>query len=142
MPAQTITAATAAYASNAPVYGGLVIHLYRPGATPTDLGQAILESASPSESSVKGERTNELGGENGWWLVDGPVEGSATIQVKDASSPTIHTGDYFDAGIRHDATGASTTERFVIFNPGITVDQGGARKMTCSIKLDRFATLS
>ena len=135
----TITANSAAYTSGTPVYGGLIVRLHRGS---TDLGQAILESANPEESTVKGSVQDELGAENKWWLVTGPVEGSATIQVSGPTAPTLVSGDYFDAAIRVDVTGSGKTERWVIYNPGISKSQAGDTKQPCSIKLDKNYTVT
>jgi hypothetical protein len=126
-------------------HGAIFVDIYRPndpenpnnGAT--KLGTYRLESLSPKRSSTMSKRPDVDGGPNGWYIVDGDVEGSAVIQRNVAATPTVENGDYFDAGVRINADGSTANERFVIYSPDRTVDMG-YRKMSVSVIVDQFAT--
>src|ERR1700759_1601717 len=71
----------------------------------TKLGTYRVENCGPKESATLTRRPDIDGGKNGWFLVAGDTEGSATIQRNVQTTPTVQTGDYFDAALRIDATG-------------------------------------
>jgi hypothetical protein len=77
-------------------------------------------------------------GKNGWWLITGDREGSTVIQRSVATTPSLLTGDYFEAALRVDAAGAPVTERFVIYNPSETFDPS-YRKVSASCIVDAAA---
>jgi len=125
--------------------GGIYVDIYRPSDPQNPngggekLGTYLLESCTPKTGGGLTKRPDIDGGPNGWFIIDGDVEGSATIQRNVAVTPTLENGDYFDAGIRISATGAVLDERFVIHQPDRPVD-AGYRKMSVSVIVDQYAT--
>lgn len=132
-----------AYVSGSVPFGGLTVNIYRlsdPDSNSSGvlLGAYKVESATPNITATLNKRPDIDGGKNGWWLINGDTEGSAVIQRATAATPSILTGDYFEAGIRRDASGNAVTERFVIYNPSEPQD-ASYRKVSCSIIVDTEA---
>lgn len=129
-----------AYRSKGVPYGGLFVTVYRL-ADPDDngsgvsLGTYLLESCTPQDSATLNKRPGTDGGKNGWWLVNGDVEGQAVFQRNLETSPSLKNGDYFDAGIRVGDDGVAVEERFVIHTPSHQVDSG-YRKQSVSVIVD------
>jgi hypothetical protein len=125
--------------------GGIFVDIFRPTdpESPNDgstkLGTYRVESCVPKTTSTLTKRPDIDGGKNGWFIVDGDVEGNAVIQRNVKTTPTLESGDYFDAGIRIDANGGTVNERFVIHGPDRPVD-AGYRKMSVSVIVDDAAT--
>lgn len=144
-----------AYVSNAVPFGGLFVQIFRlsdpadpnsgvalASGSSTPAAQANkyrVESLSPSQNMVGGDRPDIDSGDNGWWMVKGNTTGNATIQLPTASSPTLETGDYFEAAIRRDSSGNAVTERWVIGQVGTTVSTTDYRKQNVDVKVDKFA---
>jgi len=129
-----------AYVSGSVPFAAFTANIYRL-TDPDDnnsgvlLGAYKVESATPNITATLNKRPDIDGGKNGWWLINGDTEGSAVIQRANAATPSILTGDYFEAGIRRDASGNAVTERFVIYNPSEPQD-ASYRKVSCSIIVD------
>lgn len=147
-----------AYVSNQVPFGGLFIQIFRladPGDNTSGValvsGNALpaaqankyrLESITPTQNTVGGDRPDIDGGDNGWWLVKGTTSGNGVIQLPLDASPTLDVGDYFDAAIRRDAAGAPVTERFVIMDVGASVATTDYRKQNVGVKVDKFAVIA
>jgi hypothetical protein len=133
------------YVSKQVPFGGVTVEIFRladpnDNATGASLGNYKVESISPSRSSTLGKRPDVDGGKNGWWIVNGDVEGSAVIQRAVATTPSLLNGDYFSASVRVDNSlapngGVPIAERFVIHSPS---EETGAsyRKISCSVIVD------
>lgn len=132
-----------AYVSGSVPFGAFTAAVYRLSNV-DDTGSGVLlgnykvETATPNRSAILNKRPDVDGGQNGWWLVNGDVEGSAVLQRSVATTPSLLTGDYFEAALRYDSSGAAVTERFVIHSPS---EEAGAsyRKVSCSIIVDQSA---
>lgn len=126
-------------------HAAIFVDIFRPTdpANPNNaaakLGTYRIESAGPKEGATLTKRPDIDGGKNGWFMVAGDTEGSATIQRNVQTTPTLRTGDYFDASLRIDAGGTPVPERFVIHAPDYPAD-AGYRKMSVSIIVDDNAT--
>ena len=128
------------YVSKGVPFGGLFVEIFRlsdpdNNGSGVSLGTYLLESITPQDSAVLGKRPGTDGGKNGWWLVEGDVEGSAVIQRNLEATPAVQNGDYFEASIRVSSAGAGVSERFVIHTPGHQVD-AGYRKQNVSVIVD------
>ena len=126
-------------------HGGIYVDCYRPNDPDnpnnggTKLGAYLVESCGPKPGANLVKRPDIDGGRNGWFLTAGDVEGSAVIQRNVAATPTLETGDYFDATLLVNAAGAGVAERFVVHGPDRPVD-AGYRKMSVSVIVDQYAT--
>lgn len=134
------------YVSNSVPFGGFFATLYRNSTTPVVLDSKAsagktfyrIESCSLSPKGDLKERPDVDGGDNGWTLVNGPIEGSITIQLPNDGSPTPANGDFFKTSVLfRDATGAAIAQIVVITNVSITADQN-YRKITGSVRVDQF----
>lgn len=131
------------YVSAGVQFGGVTVEIFRL-ADPTSnssgasLGTYKVESLGAAPSAVVGKRPDIDGGQNGWWIVDGDIEGSAVIQRAAAATPSLENGDYFEAALRVSSAGTGVTERFVIHNPMETAD-AQYRKVSCSVIVDQSA---
>ena len=133
------------YNSGGVPHGGIFVDVYAPtdpenpnnGAT--KVGTYRLESCTPKAGSTLTKRPDIDGGPNGWYIVDGDIEGNANFQRNLTTTPTLENGWYFDAGIRIDKTGATVNERFVVHSPDRPIEVG-YRKMACSVIVDQYAT--
>jgi hypothetical protein len=133
------------YNSGGVPHGGIFVDIYRPNDPEnpnnggTKLGTYRLEALTPKTGGNLTKRPDIDMGPNGWFIVDGDVEGNATIQRNVKTTPTLENGDYFDAGVRIDAVGATVNERFVIHQPDRPVESG-YRKFSVGVIVDKFAT--
>lgn len=128
-----------AYNSGAVPNGGLIVTVKRGQSAPVTLGSYKVESCNPVQGSTLNKRPDIDQGPNGWWLVNGEREGSATLQLATDDAPTLENGDFFDAAIRRDAAGDPVTERFVLHQMGIVVGAGEYRKQSGSVIVDAAA---
>jgi hypothetical protein len=64
-------------------------------ASATDVGTYIFEDISLKRPGHVGERPDQIGGPNGWWVTATWPTGTGTIQVPIASSETPKIGDWF-----------------------------------------------
>jgi hypothetical protein len=134
------------YNSNSVPFGGVYVDVYRPTAQDANgnpnasvkLGIYLMESHSPKRAHISQDRPDTDGGDNGWSLVAGKVEGSATFQRNVNVTPTLDTGDYFDVYYTVDQNGNPVAGRFVIMDPD-WAKETGYRKMACTTRLDQFA---
>jgi len=139
----------AKYNSGGVPHGGFFVDIYRPndpentaGAADTigtKLGRYLVEMGNPTTSSTVTKRPNTDGGKNGWFIVEGDSEGPCTIQRHVATTPTVESGDFFEASFRVDAGGAVVGERFVIHSPDHMRD-AGYRKQSMTVIVDDSAT--
>jgi hypothetical protein len=132
------------YNSGAVPFSTFFVDIFRladPGdnATGAKLGQYLVESMTPTDSSIVQKRPNIDGGKNGWQIVEGDCEGSITIQRNVQATPSLKNGDYFDAALRVGSDGAPVTERFVLHQPAHSFD-AGYRKQSMSFVVDDRAT--
>lgn len=141
----------AAYVSNGVPFGGFSTSLIRPsdplnpGTNPTTLGTYVVETITLNHQGILGNRPAADGGDNGWFLVNGPIEGSATIQIASSTAPTPQNGDYFSLtvdvngqNVEVDSAGAQVTRRVVLHSIGLPVGIGEYRKVSCSVRVDKF----
>lgn len=131
--------------SGAVPQGSIFVDIYRPtdpqqpNTGGAKLGTYRLESLSPKTGGTLHKRPDIDGGQNGWWIIDGDVEGSAVIQRNVAATPTLENGDYFDAFARIGSDGTPVAERFVIHVPDRPLDVN-YRKISVSVIVDQNAT--
>src|SRR5258708_7543155 len=89
-----------AYVSNAVPYGSLtppiVIKRGATRATATNVGNFLIENCTLNREVKKGERPDESGGDNGWWMVGGVVTGSCVIQMPTSAQLRPQNGDWFE----------------------------------------------
>src|SRR5579859_4196398 len=93
-----------AYLSNAVPYGALtppvVIKRGATRAAATTVNNVLVEDCTLNREVKKGERPDEIGGDNGWWMVNGIVTGSAVIQmsITPTTAPNAwpQNGDWFE----------------------------------------------
>ncbi len=135
-----MSTANQAYVSKSVPFGGVNVQIYRLADVDDNnsgalLGTYKIETVTPTQGSILNKRPDIDAGKNGWWLVNGDIEGSAVIQRNVVTTPSLQNGDYFEAAIRVDSAGAGITERFVIHNPS---EEAGAsyRKVSCSVIVD------
>lgn len=116
--------------------------MYRGQAAPALLGTYRVTSASLARMAVGGERPDIDGGDNGWWLVKGKIEGGITLQLDTDASPTLELGDFFKTSvIFRDAAGNPVTQICVLNNPGpVSVEANGFRAQAGSARVDQFPT--
>lgn len=126
-------------------HGGIFVDCYRPTdpENPNNggakLGTYRVESCGPKEGANLVKRPDIDGGRNGWFMTAGDVEGNAVLQRNVNTTPTLQTGDYFDATLLVDTNGAGVAERFVVHVPDRPAD-AGYRKMSMSVIVDQYAT--
>jgi hypothetical protein len=134
-----------AYVSNQVPFGGFFIKVYRNQSSPTQLGSAdyILETASPTDEVVEGDRPGTDGGDNGFWLVNGKTEGPAVIQLASASTPTLKNGDFFKCSLfSTDSAGAGEARYFVIKSTSPTIGTNDYRKQSVTLREEKFPSVA
>lgn len=129
-----------AYTSNAVPHGGIFVEVYRDRNNPVLLGNYLVESISVTQTAVLIERKDFDGGDNGWAIVNGTIEGSITIQLATNVTPSLQNGDFFSASIRRDINGNAVAERFVIHGMARPMGTTEYAKQTGSVKVDQFTT--
>lgn len=108
---------SAAYNSNAVPFGGRFVYIYRTPASPVQIGLYLVESFSPASAAVVVDRPTEIGGDNGFAIVDGKKEGSIKVQLNVTNTPTLLNGDFFKTSkATYDASGNAVTEIYVLTN--------------------------
>lgn len=139
------------YNSNQIPFGGLNVTVYSNSVaaatgvnTGTLVGVYACTDANPTPEAVIIDRTNISGGDGGWVMVNGKIQGSATIQLATNATPSLQNGWYFDAAffVSNATPPADITKRWVISNPGPVIAANGARQQTCTIICDQFAVIS
>lgn len=130
---------TLLYNSKSVPGGGFIAAIYRDQNNPVLLGNYIVETINPTEADVLVKRPNELGGRNGFRLAEGDREGSVTIQIATATTPTLKGGDYFTLSVRTDVNGVAINERFVLHNVGEVREMNGYARQTASVIVDADA---
>ncbi len=134
------------YNSNAIPKGGLSVTFKRPlnGDAPADatasvLGTYLVESLTPTESATVNKRPNTDGGENGWWIVAGDVEGAIKVQLATTATPWLTNGDYFEtSSLFIGADGNGVNRRFVVH--GMAPDVSAAyRSQSGNVIVDQHA---
>ncbi len=143
----------AVYVSAGVPFGGLTgVTIYRPtapltpGTAPTTLAtNYVIESVTPTNNTIMGKRPAADGGDNGWWMVAGTIEGSAVMQIPSGTSPTPVGGEFFvvttdvnGQNVEVDSAGAQVSRRFVIHSPAESVSTTEYRKISCSVIVDKF----
>lgn len=85
------------YNDNSVPFGSRVETVKRGGTgSPTEIGTFIFESISLTFPSKIGERPNEIGQPNGWWVVNGFEHGTAVLQVPTEAAEWPKIGDWFE----------------------------------------------
>ena len=102
------------YNDNAVPFGSRVENIKRGGTgSPTAVGTFILESISLTRPGKVGERPNQIGQPNGWWVVNAYEHGTCVIQIPTEASAWPKIGDWFED--KFDGTDANpTAEHWVI----------------------------
>lgn len=132
---------TAAFNSNSVPFGGFSITLWRTQATPTQIGTYILESCSPTFNAVTIDRPGTDGGDNGFTVVDGKYEGQAVLQLATNATPMPQNGDMFLTSLLGvSSAGSGEAKYFTIINPSPGVSTSDYRKVTCTIRQDKYPT--
>lgn len=124
-------------------FGGQFVDIFRltnagDNTSGVKLGRYLIESVTPSVTAALHKRPNIDGGKNGWYIVEGDTEGSATIQRNTGATPSIGNGDYFDAAVRVGADGNPVPERFFIYQPNPNIDMN-YRKVSVNVIVDTNA---
>jgi hypothetical protein len=127
---------TLAYNSKSVPGGGFIVQIYRDQNNPMLLGTYIVETVNPTASDVMVKRPNELGGRNGFRIAEGDREGSVTIQLALATTPTTKSGDFFTLSTRVDTNGVPINERFVLHNVGEIYEMNGYARQNASVIVD------
>lgn len=133
------------YVSNQVPFGGFFINLYRGQSSPTLLGVYRVEQCNPTPAAVEGQRPDIDGGDNGWWLCNGIIQGPITLQVATSLTPTPANGDFFKTSvIFRDSSGTAVTQILVLKSPAPDVSTNTYRKFTGQVQVDQFpdATVS
>lgn len=139
------------YNSNAVPKGGIRVQVYRaadpeapsavgdPATNAALLGTYIVETITPTKGVTLSKRPSEDGGRNGWWMVEGDVEGSIKVQLSITATPTLQSGDYFeDSSIFRNSAGVAVNYRFVV--SGMAIDVGSSyRSQSGSFIVDQPA---
>ena len=138
-----------AYVSGGVVIGGFSTTLYRttdgtvaagPNTNSTSLGTYLVESLSPNASAIVVNRPAVDAGENGFVIVNGPIEGNVKIQIATGVTPTPRNGDFFvvlDASIEADSNGAAVSRQYVIHGVSGEISAGTYRYVTASVRVDK-----
>ena len=114
------------YVDNAVPFGSRTEEIVRAG---TPLGTYILETISITRPGKVGERFNEIGEPNGWWVVNVFPHGTAVVQIPTEDSDYPTNGDYFE-----DDFGVGT-ERWVIVDSTQPFGMHDYYKMNITIRL-------
>lgn len=132
------------YVSNSVPFGGFFINLYRGQSAPALLGVYRVTSFTPQRAAVVTDRPDVDGGDNGWTMVAGVIEGGINIQLATDATPTVQPGDFFKTSvIFRNAAGAATEQIVVVKEIGPNIDQS-YRTQSGSARVDQFpdATVS
>ena len=85
------------YNDNAVPFGSRVEDIKRGGTgSPTLIGTFILESISITRPSKVGERPNQIGQPNGWWVTNGYEHATCVIQIPTEAAEWPKIGDWFE----------------------------------------------
>lgn len=133
-----------AYLSNAVPYGALtppiLIKRGVPRASASLVNTVLIDDCTLNREVKKGERPDEIGGDNGWWMVNGLVTGSCVIQmpITPTSSPNAwpQNGDWFEYTFNAEIG----VERMVIGPVGIPYQVNGYWKVNATLTRDKFAS--
>jgi hypothetical protein len=120
----------ATYVDNQVPFGSRTEEIFRAG---TSIGTFIFENLSLTRPGKVGERHNQIGEPNGWWVVDGFPHGTGVVQIPTIDSPYPQNGDYFEDTFR---TG-STAERWVIVDTTEPYAMNDYYKMNVTIRLSK-----
>lgn len=126
-----------AYNSNSVQYGSKIQTIKR-GATrgvATTVGVYILDSISVNRPAGRIEKPDEIGGDNGWVLVNKVVTGSCVVQMGPSTDNWPHNGDWFEDTL--DA--AIGVERFVISGIVEPKEISGYFKSNAELTRDKYA---
>lgn len=132
-----------AYNSNQVPFGGFSVNMYYFPAqdyttAPTLVGEYIMESGSPADTAVTGDRPDVDAGDNGWWLVNGKTEGPGTFQIATTATPTLKNGFLFvTTQFSTDTAGAGERRYFVVQNPSPVVSTTDYRKQNVTLREDK-----
>src|SRR5262245_36982528 len=118
----------ATYVDNAVPFGSRTEELMRAG---SPLGTYVFENISLTRPGKVGERHDEIGQPNGWWVVAGFPHGTGVVQIPTADADYPQIGDYFE-----DEFGTGTgTERWVIVDTTEPYAMNDYFKMNVTIRL-------
>jgi len=138
-----------AYVSSGVVIGGFSTTLYRPtdatlptgpATNSTSLGTYLVESLTPNYNGILINRPAVDGGDNGFVLINGIIEGSARIQIATGTTPSPRNGDFFvvaDASIDAVSNGAAVSRQFVLHSVQPEISTNSYRVISCSVRVDK-----
>jgi len=136
------------FVANAVPSGGFFAKIYRPGYdnsgtlvfTQLSASPYRVLSFSPQRDSSVVDRPDIDGGDNGFTVVAGKIEGSITIQLATDGSPTLQPGDCFKTSVVfRDTAGASVAQMIVLTGMSINIDTS-ARAMSGTGRVNKQAT--
>lgn len=119
-----------AFNDNAVPYGSRTEVLKRNQLSPATLGTYVCESISISRPAKEIERPDQVGGPNGFVLVNAQEDGSCVIQWGNSGTPAPQNGDWFvdtfDSNIG--------VEKYVLLNIGLPFEINGYYKANAKLK--------
>ena len=118
----------ATYVDKQVPFGSRTVELLRAG---TAIGTYVFENISLTRPGKVGERHDEIGQPNGWWVVDGFPHGTGVVQIPTADAEWPHKGDYFEEQF---AT-ADGVERWVIVDTTEPYSMNDYYKMNVTLRL-------
>jgi hypothetical protein len=133
------------FVANSVPSGGFFADFYRfatGGASATKLGTYRVMSFSPSREATVTDRPDIDGGDNGWTMIAGKIEGSITVQLATDASPTLQAGDAFTTSvIFRDPSGTALPIMCVLGSMSTNIDTS-ARAQTGTARVNKQATSS
>jgi hypothetical protein len=114
------------YVDSAVPFGSRTEEIVRDG---SPLGTYICETISIQRPGKVGERFNEIGEPNGWWVVNGFPTGTAVVQIPTADADYPRKGDYFEDDF------GEGDERWVIVDTTQPFGMNDYYKMNVTIRL-------
>lgn len=122
--------ANPAYNDNNVPYGSRTESLKRGQTSPTTLGTYILENITINRPVAEIDRTDQVGGPNGWVAVNKQEDGSVTVQYASTSATWPQNGDWFQDTFDPNIG----VEKFVLINLGIPFEINGYFKVNAKLK--------
>lgn len=128
-----------AYNDNAIQYGSIIATIKRgqPTASAT-VGVYILENVTISRPTGRIDRPDEIGGPNGFVLINKQQEGNTVVQMGDAMTSRPLNGDWFE----HTFVTEYQNERFVLGNSSDPREMNGYFKGNYSLQKANFPAVN